>query len=48
MLRRVWGHLPEKAREQMQNSIDEEFLPKYEKLIEQYYQRLAEQPSGGT
>jgi len=47
-IRRVWGHLPEKMREQMLNSLDDEFLPKYEKLIEQYYQRLAEQPAGGT
>lgn len=46
-IRRVWGHLPEKMREQMLNSLDDEFLPKYEKLIEQYYQRLAEQPAGG-
>jgi hypothetical protein len=46
MLRRVWGHLPEKVREQMQNSIDEQFLPQYETLIEQYYRRLAEQQRG--
>ena len=47
-IRRVWGHLPEKMREQMQNSLDDQFLPKYEKLIEQYYRRLAEQPDPGA
>lgn len=47
LIRRVWGHLPDKMREQMQNSIDEQFLPKYETLIEEYYRRLAEQPSTG-
>ena len=43
VLRRIWGHLPEKVREQMQAQIREEFLPKYEKLIEEYYKRLAEE-----
>jgi hypothetical protein len=42
VLRRFWGHLPDKMREQMQSSLSEQFLPKYERLIEQYYQRLAE------
>jgi hypothetical protein len=44
MIRRAWGHLPAKVREQMQNAGVEQFLPKYEELIEQYYKRLAEQP----
>jgi hypothetical protein len=47
VIRRVWGHLPDKMREQMQSSVDERFLPKYEKLIEQYYQRLAEERGVG-
>ena len=42
MMKRVWGHLPARNREQMQSSISEEFLPKYERLIGQYYSRLAE------
>jgi len=41
-LKQVWGHLPARVREQMQSGMAEEFLPKYERLIEQYYQRLAE------
>ena len=40
-LKQVWGHLPARVREQMQSGMAEEFLPKYERLIEQYYQRLA-------
>ena len=40
---RFWGHLPEKLREELQNSLSEQFLPKYEKLIEEYYKRLAEE-----
>ena len=44
VLRRFWGHLPDKIREQMQSSLSEEFLPKYEREIEDYYRRLAEDP----
>ena len=44
VLRRFWGHLPDKVRDQMQASLSEQFLPKYERLIEDYYQRLAEEP----
>lgn len=43
MLKEVWGHLPPKIREQMQAGSPEEFLPKYERLIEEYYKRLAEE-----
>lgn len=44
-LQQVWGHLPPRVREQMQSGMAEEFLPQYERLIEHYYQRLAEQPA---
>ena len=44
VLRRFWGHLPDKVREQLQSSLSEEFLPKYERVIEDYYRRLAEDP----
>lgn len=43
LVKEVWGHLPEKVRNQMQNVGVEQFLPKYEKLIEAYYKRLAEE-----
>jgi hypothetical protein len=47
LLRRMWGHLPDKVRDQMQASLSEQFLPKYERLIEEYYKRLAEErPTG--
>ena len=44
-LKDVWGHLPPKLREQMQSGsfAFEQFLPKYEHLIEAYYTRLAEE-----
>ena len=45
MLKQVWGHLPPKIRDQMQSAAIEEFLPKYERLIEEYYSRLAEEGS---
>jgi len=43
LMRRLWGHLPEKVREQMLNAPVEQFLPKYEKLIENYFRRLSEE-----
>jgi len=46
LLRRIWGHLPEKLRDEMQASVGEQFLPKYERLIEEYYKRLAEERPG--
>jgi hypothetical protein len=42
----VWGHLPERIRQQLQSAAVERFLPKYEDLIEAYYQRLAEEEAG--
>ena len=47
LFRRIWGNLPDKLREEMQASLSEQFLPKYERLIEEYYKRLAEEQSGG-
>ena len=39
LVKELWGHLPERSREQMLQSFSDEFLPKYEREIEQYYQR---------
>ncbi len=39
----LWGHLPERSREQMLQSFSDEFLPKYELEIEQYYRGLSEE-----
>ncbi len=41
--KQIWGHLPPRVRDQMQSAVVEEFLPQYERLIEQYYSRLAEE-----
>lgn len=43
MAKALWGHLPERSREQMLQSFSNEFLPKYEFEIEQYYRRLSEE-----
>jgi hypothetical protein len=43
MAKALWGQLPERSREQMQQSFSDEFLPKYELEIEQYYRRLSEE-----
>jgi hypothetical protein len=44
-VKQLWGHLPERSREQMMQSFSEEFLPKYEAEIEEYYRRLSEEDS---
>jgi hypothetical protein len=43
MVKALWGNLPERSREQMLQSFSDEFLPKYEIEIEQYYRRLSEE-----
>ncbi|MFV0445184.1 MAG: hypothetical protein ACK5Q5_16530 [Planctomycetaceae bacterium] len=37
----VWGHLPDREREQMMQAYDDEFLPEYAELVESYYEALA-------
>lgn len=39
---RLWGHLPPRRREQLRQAFSEQFLPKYESEIQQYYRRLSE------
>jgi hypothetical protein len=43
LVKQLWGHLPERSREQVLQSFSDEFLPKYELEIEQYYRRLSEE-----
>jgi hypothetical protein len=43
LLGEVWGTLPEQLRQQIQSPLQEEFLPRYERVIKQYYKRLAEE-----
>ena len=42
VVKELWGHLPERSREQMLQSFSDDFLPKYELEIEQYYRKLGE------
>jgi len=43
VLKRLWGELPPREREQMLQLPVEEFLPRYEIMIEDYFRRLSEQ-----
>jgi hypothetical protein len=39
----LWGHLPQRMREQMLQASMDEFLPKYSGLIEEYFKQLVKQ-----
>jgi len=43
----VWGHLPEKMRQEMDLYFREQFMPRYGELLKQYYSSLSEK-SGKT
>jgi len=43
VVERSWGNLPQRAREQMLELKAEDFVPKYQALIEEYYRRLSEE-----
>lgn len=43
LLEDLWGHLPEREREQVMSATMDQFLPRYAQLIEQYFKRLAEE-----
>jgi hypothetical protein len=43
LVRAIWGHLPDKLREEMQQAFKEADLPKYRPLIDQYFKAIAEQ-----
>jgi len=43
MLKQLWGELPERQREQMLQLPVEEFLPEYEGMIEDYFERLSQE-----
>jgi hypothetical protein len=47
LIKQLWGHLPEREREQMLQSFSGEFLPKYELELEKYYRKLAEEQDAG-
>jgi hypothetical protein len=48
VVKHLWGQLPEREREQMMQTFSDEFLPKYQSEIEQYYQRLSEENGAST
>jgi hypothetical protein len=47
LMKDLWGHLPARTREKMLQSFSDDFLPKYELEIEQYYRRLSEERDDG-
>lgn len=42
-LRREWGSLPPRLRDELREGLDERFSPIYQRLTEAYYRRLAEE-----
>ena len=42
LLKAIWGHLPDRLREQLEQRADLVFLPQYELLIERYFKALLE------
>ncbi len=40
--KQVWGHLPDRLRQEMTQYYKEQFMPKYNDMLRQYYNRLAE------
>ena len=46
LVREVWGHLPARLREKLQNVSSEKTLPQYEDLVRRYFEALAEEDSG--
>jgi len=41
-MNRIWGHLPDQLRREIQTPVHETFLPSYEQVIIEYYKRLSE------
>jgi hypothetical protein len=44
VVKEVWGHLPDKLRQQVSQYYKEQFMPKYSELLKQYYSSLANAP----
>lgn len=44
-VRRAWGHLPMREREEIIQGVGEEFLEKYREWVERYYKALQESTS---
>lgn len=44
LVRDVWGHLPERLRDQMLNVGPDRYLPEYDALVREYFESLARPP----
>jgi hypothetical protein len=44
VVKEVWGHLPDKLRQQVTQYYKEQFMPRYADLLKQYYSSLANTP----
>jgi hypothetical protein len=44
VVKEVWGHLPDKLRQQVTQYYKEQFMPRYSDLLKQYYSSLANTP----
>jgi hypothetical protein len=44
VVKEVWGHLPDKLRQQVTQYYQEQFMPRYSDLLKQYYSSLANAP----
>ena len=42
----IWGHLPETLRQEVDHYYRDRFMPRYQDLLREYYQRLAERDRG--
>jgi hypothetical protein len=43
LVKELWGELPPNIREQMMQNPSEQFVPKYDSMIEEYYRRLSKE-----
>ncbi len=41
LFQRIWGHLPDQIRQEVETPLHEKFLPQYDDLIQDYFKRLA-------
>jgi hypothetical protein len=42
----IWGHLPETLRQEVDHYYRDRFMPRYQDLLREYYQKLAERDRG--
>lgn len=45
--KQVWGHLPEKMRQQVSQYYRDQYMPRYSEMLKQYYSSLAEREKQG-